>query len=435
MAGGLGTRMKSAIPKHFPRDPRPAGWSTGSSRQDATRRRPARRDRVARRTRRVRRQRRRGRDPGDAARHRRPVRSARTRSKRTTATSSSSPRHAAAHVRAAAGTSSTRTIAKAPTRPSSAPKPPTRASTDAWCETGTAPCRRSSRDRRERRGAEDPRDQLVDLRLPLDGALAGARAGLQPRTCRGAVPHRCDRDHRRRRGKGSPRTSQPTRGRPDGVNNARRARARRRGSCATGSTSATCSRAVTIVDPKTTWIERRSRSTQDVTIHPFTSCVARRKSRPGPEIGANTVRSTLTSTNATNRPFCYLSPGTVLGESSKAGALRGSKLTHRRPHPRCPTSRTSATGRSATTRNVGAGAITANFPATSRARPRAGRTIGSNVRDRVIPQWLRGAGRNRGRSMDCSRIGDTKMSRGCAAISRSRQENKDGLCGPCSATP
>ncbi|HEV7641696.1 MAG TPA: NTP transferase domain-containing protein, partial [Gaiellaceae bacterium] len=74
---------------------------------------------------------------------------------------------------------------------------------------------------------------------------------------------------------------------------------------------------VTIVDPKTTWIEPTVEIDADVTIHPFTSLRGLTKIATGAEIGANTVAiDAHIGRKATIGPFCYLRPGTVLGESS-----------------------------------------------------------------------------------------------------------------------
>ncbi|MFL5955636.1 MAG: bifunctional N-acetylglucosamine-1-phosphate uridyltransferase/glucosamine-1-phosphate acetyltransferase, partial [Gaiellaceae bacterium] len=77
---------------------------------------------------------------------------------------------------------------------------------------------------------------------------------------------------------------------------------------------------VTIVDPRTTWIEPTVEIEPDATIQPFTLLRGATRVASGAEVGANTVAiDAHIGAHATIGPFCYLRPGTVLGESSKAG--------------------------------------------------------------------------------------------------------------------
>jgi bifunctional UDP-N-acetylglucosamine pyrophosphorylase/glucosamine-1-phosphate N-acetyltransferase len=77
---------------------------------------------------------------------------------------------------------------------------------------------------------------------------------------------------------------------------------------------------VTIVDPATTWIEPTVEIEPDATIFPFTYLRGATRIATGAEVGANTVAiDAHIGRAATVGPFCYLRPGTVLGESSKAG--------------------------------------------------------------------------------------------------------------------
>src|SRR3954452_3820686 len=79
---------------------------------------------------------------------------------------------------------------------------------------------------------------------------------------------------------------------------------------------------VTIVDPHTTWIEPTVELEPDVVIQPFTFLRGDTKVATGAEIGANTVAiDAHVGREATIGPFCYLRPGSVLGQSSKAGTF------------------------------------------------------------------------------------------------------------------
>ena len=78
-------------------------------------------------------------------------------------------------------------------------------------------------------------------------------------------------------------------------------------------------------------------------------------------------------------PFCYLRPGTVLGESSKAGTfveIKNSRIGDRTKVPHLSYIGDAEIGDDT---NVGAGAITANFPHQPGLAKRR-TTIGSNVR-------------------------------------------------------
>ena len=185
MAGGLGTRMRSAVPKHF--HPilgrRMVDWVIGARREpvptrsSSSRRRPARDAFDGRRH---------GRRAGGAARHRRrgarrAARARRARRRRARALR----RHAAAHARAARRPARDPSGGAARPRRSSAPSPPTPRSTAASSAAPTARCSRIVEGTRcDRGGARDRRDQLLDLRLPRRCALAGARAARSRRTSR-----------------------------------------------------------------------------------------------------------------------------------------------------------------------------------------------------------------------------------------------------------
>src|SRR5436305_5149948 len=119
---------------------------------------------------------------------------------------------------------------------------------------------------------------------------------------------------------------------------------------------------VTIVDPQTTWIEPTVELDADVVVQPFTFLRGLTKVATGAEIGAHTVAiDAHIGRNATIGPFCYLRPGTVLGESSKAGTfveIKNSRIGDRTKVPHLSYIGDAEIGDDT---NVGAGAITANF--------------------------------------------------------------------------
>ena len=111
---------------------------------------------------------------------------------------------------------------------------------------------------------------------------------------------------------------------------------------------------VTIVDPTTTWIDATVELANDVTLHPGTALLGSTKVATGAVIGPRTTLTdcvvkegaqvlesiaiqTVIGEGATVGPFTYLRAGTLLGDSTKAGAFvemknatvgTGSKIPH-----------------------------------------------------------------------------------------------------------
>jgi bifunctional UDP-N-acetylglucosamine pyrophosphorylase/glucosamine-1-phosphate N-acetyltransferase len=137
---------------------------------------------------------------------------------------------------------------------------------------------------------------------------------------------------------------------------------------------------VTIVDPQTTWIEKDVVLEPDSTIHPFTVLRGRTRVAGGAEVGPHVVAvDAEIGPNVLVGPFCYLRPGTVLESGSKAGTfveLKNTRLGERTKVPHMSYLGDAEVGAGT---NVGAGAITANYPHQA-GRPKARTTIGRNVR-------------------------------------------------------
>jgi bifunctional UDP-N-acetylglucosamine pyrophosphorylase/glucosamine-1-phosphate N-acetyltransferase len=120
---------------------------------------------------------------------------------------------------------------------------------------------------------------------------------------------------------------------------------------------------VTIVDPSSTWIEAGVEIDRDVTIHPFTVVRGDVRIGEGAELG----------------PFAYVRPGTSLGERGKIGAfveVKNSQIGARTKVPHLSYIGDAEIGEAT---NIGAGAVTANFKHEP-GLPKARTTIGSNVR-------------------------------------------------------
>jgi bifunctional UDP-N-acetylglucosamine pyrophosphorylase/glucosamine-1-phosphate N-acetyltransferase len=123
---------------------------------------------------------------------------------------------------------------------------------------------------------------------------------------------------------------------------------------------------VTIVDPGSTWIEVGVEIDSDVTIHPFTVLRGDVRIATGVEVG----------------PFAYVRPGTDLGEGSKVGTfveVKKSKVGARTKIPHLSYIGDAEIGEDT---NIAAGNITANF-SHEPGRPKGRTRIGSNVRTGV----------------------------------------------------
>jgi bifunctional UDP-N-acetylglucosamine pyrophosphorylase/glucosamine-1-phosphate N-acetyltransferase len=120
---------------------------------------------------------------------------------------------------------------------------------------------------------------------------------------------------------------------------------------------------VTIVDPASTWIEAGVELAQDVTVHPYTVIRGDVRIESGAEVG----------------PFAYVRPGTTLGERGKIGTfveVKNSQIGARTKVPQLSYIGDAEIGEDT---NIGAGAVTANFKHEA-GLPKARTTIGSNVR-------------------------------------------------------
>jgi bifunctional UDP-N-acetylglucosamine pyrophosphorylase / glucosamine-1-phosphate N-acetyltransferase len=137
---------------------------------------------------------------------------------------------------------------------------------------------------------------------------------------------------------------------------------------------------VTIVDPATTWIEKDVVLEPDATIHPFTVLRGRTRVAGGAEVGPHVVTiDAEIGANVLVGPFCYLRPGTVLEAGSKAGTFVELKNTRVGEATKVPHLSYLGDAEVGAGTNIGAGAITANFPHEP-GRPKGKTRIGRNVR-------------------------------------------------------
>ncbi len=137
---------------------------------------------------------------------------------------------------------------------------------------------------------------------------------------------------------------------------------------------------VTIVDPATTWIEPTVTLEADTVVHPFTVLGGATHVATGAEIGPHAVvRDALVGPGALVGPFCYLRPGTVLAASAKAGTFVELKNARIGEHAKVPHLSYIGDAEIGDRTNVGAGAITANFPHQP-GREKGRTVIGRDVR-------------------------------------------------------
>jgi bifunctional UDP-N-acetylglucosamine pyrophosphorylase / glucosamine-1-phosphate N-acetyltransferase len=183
---------------------------------------------------------------------------------------------------------------------------------------------------------------------------------------------------------------------------------------------------VTIVDPASTWIEPTVELAEDVTIHPFTILRGATTVATGAEIQANTVAiDAVVGPGADVGPFCYLRPGTVLGESSKAGTyveIKNSRIGDRTKVPHLSYIGDAEIGDDT---NIGAGAITANFDHRP-GQPKKRTTIGRNVRTGIHNGFVAPVHVGDGAWIAAGSVITKNVSADALAIARPRQENKEG---------
>jgi bifunctional UDP-N-acetylglucosamine pyrophosphorylase/glucosamine-1-phosphate N-acetyltransferase len=140
---------------------------------------------------------------------------------------------------------------------------------------------------------------------------------------------------------------------------------------------------VTIVDPGSTWIEPDVALEPDAVIQPFTLLRGRTRVASGAEVGPHAVAvDAAIGSGVLVGPFCYLRPGTVLETGAKAGTFVEIKNSHIGAGAKVPHLSYMGDADVGEGTNVAAGNITANFSHRP-GRPKGRTTIGRNVRTGV----------------------------------------------------
>ena len=182
---------------------------------------------------------------------------------------------------------------------------------------------------------------------------------------------------------------------------------------------------VTIVDPATTWIEADVEIEPDVTIHPFVYLRGSTRVATGAEIHAHAVATDAEiGSQAVVGPFCYLRPGTVLEADSKAGTFVEIKNSRIGPKAKVPHLSYIGDAEVGEDTNIGAGAITANFP--HKSGPKGKTKIGKNVRTGVQNAFVAPVEVGDGAWIAAGSVITKDVPPDALAVARARQENKEG---------
>jgi bifunctional UDP-N-acetylglucosamine pyrophosphorylase / glucosamine-1-phosphate N-acetyltransferase len=184
---------------------------------------------------------------------------------------------------------------------------------------------------------------------------------------------------------------------------------------------------VTIVDPASTWIDAEATLEADAVIHPFTIIRGESRVAARAEVGphAVVVDSTIGEA-ALVGPFCYLRPGTVLEAGAKAGTfveLKNSLIGERTKVPHLTYLGDADVGPDS---NIAAGNITANQEHT-RVKERT--TIGSNVRTGVDNTFVAPVSIGDDAWIAAGSVITEDVPAGALAIARAKQVNKEGRGG------
>jgi bifunctional UDP-N-acetylglucosamine pyrophosphorylase/glucosamine-1-phosphate N-acetyltransferase len=183
---------------------------------------------------------------------------------------------------------------------------------------------------------------------------------------------------------------------------------------------------VTIVDPGSTWIDPQVELEPDAVIHPFTVLRGRTRIAAGAEIGPHVVAVDAEVGQRVHvGPLAYLRPGTVIREGAKVGAfveLKNTELGARSKVPHLSYMGDATIGEDT---NVAAGNITANFPHQP-GEPKGRTTIGRNVRTGVQNTFDAPVEIGDGAWIAAGSVITDDVPPGALAIARARQVNKEG---------
>jgi bifunctional UDP-N-acetylglucosamine pyrophosphorylase / glucosamine-1-phosphate N-acetyltransferase len=184
---------------------------------------------------------------------------------------------------------------------------------------------------------------------------------------------------------------------------------------------------VTIVDPESTWIDAEAVLEADAVVHPFTVIRGASRIASHAEVGPHAVVvDASVGQGALVGPFCYLRPGTVLEAGAKAGTfveIKNSRIGERTKVPHLTYLGDADVGADT---NIAAGNITAN-QAHSRVKDRT--AIGSNVRTGVDNTFVAPVSIGDDAWTAAGSVITEDVPPGALAIARAKQVNKEGRGG------
>jgi bifunctional UDP-N-acetylglucosamine pyrophosphorylase/glucosamine-1-phosphate N-acetyltransferase len=184
---------------------------------------------------------------------------------------------------------------------------------------------------------------------------------------------------------------------------------------------------VTIVDPASTWIDADAVIEADAVVHPFTVIRGASRVAAGAQIGPHAVLVDATvGEGALVGPFCYLRPGTVLEAGAKAGTFVEIKNSHVGARTKVPHLAYLGDADVGADTNIAAGNVTAN-QAHTRVKERT--TIGSNVRTGVDNTFVAPVSIGDDAWIAAGSVITEDVPPGALAIARSKQVNKEGRGG------
>ena len=185
---------------------------------------------------------------------------------------------------------------------------------------------------------------------------------------------------------------------------------------------------VTIVDPHSTWIDAEVTIEADAVIHPFTVIRGASRIGAGAEVGPQVVaRDAVIGERAVVGPFCYLRPGTVLGADAKAGVfveIKNTRIGERTKVPHLSYIGDADIGEDT---NIAASNVTVNLDHKTGEKGRT--TIGSNVRTGVDNAFVAPVTIGDDAWIAAGSVITEDVPPGSLAIARARQVNKEGRGG------
>ena len=180
---------------------------------------------------------------------------------------------------------------------------------------------------------------------------------------------------------------------------------------------------VTIVDPASTWIDAEATLEPDAVVHPFTVIRGASTISARAEVGPHAVIvDSLVGEGALVGPFCYLRPGTVLEAGAKAGTFVEIKNSHIGERTKVPHLSYIGDADIGAGTNIGAGNITANYHAGQKHRT----TIGAHVHTGSDNVFVAPVSIGDDAYTGAGSIITDDVPEGALGIARSRQVNIDG---------